>query len=41
VRSDGDHSPDHQAPLQFHPLTVEDAFETRTPPKIADFGKYL
>ena len=29
------------AGLQLHPLTVEDVFETRTTPKIEDFGKYL
>ena len=27
--------------LQVHPLTVEDVFETRSSPKIEDFGRYL
>ena len=29
------------ARLKLHALTVEDIFETRTVPKIEDFGKYL
>src|SRR5258706_11968982 len=29
------------ARLKLHPLTVEDIFETRTVPKIEDFGSYL
>src|SRR3954463_12055392 len=29
------------ARLQFHPLTVEDVFETRNVPKVEDFGAYL
>jgi magnesium transporter len=27
--------------LQLHPLTVEDVFETRSTPKVEDFGRYL
>ena len=29
------------AALQLHPLTVEDVFETRSTPKVEDFGRYL
>src|SRR3982751_713011 len=29
------------ASLQLHPLTIEDVFETRSTPKVEDFGKYL
>jgi magnesium transporter len=27
--------------LELHPLTVEDVFETRSTPKVEDFGRYL
>jgi len=27
--------------LQLHPLTIEDVFETRSTPKVEDFGRYL
>ncbi|MCA1829758.1 MAG: magnesium/cobalt transporter CorA [Myxococcales bacterium] len=29
------------AGLELHPLTIEDIFETRSTPKIEDFGRYL